>query len=815
MGRLSSLSRRSDDHRFRSAALCLAPILLCGLALEAGAQDEPPAASDRILVKYKKSVGARTRSRSLAKSRLRTLRKMKRADVSLLEVQDKGRPLKKVLEELRESGLVEYAEPDYVVHALSTFPDDPNFHQQWGLHNTGQYSGAPGADIGAPEGWDIAAGNSPVVVGVIDTGVDYGHEDLVDNMWVNPGETRNGIDDDGNGYIDDIHGIDSIADDGDPMDSRHHGTHVAGTIGATANNGIGIAGVAWNVQIMGLKFLSSTGSGYVSNVIQCLEYAQMMRDEYGVNVVLTNNSWGGGGYSQALDDAIRSNEDSGILFVAAAGNDHGDNDATANYPSAYEVDSLIAVAATGRNDQLANFSNYGAQSVDIAAPGAFIMSTIPGDRYAYLSGTSMAAPHIAGAAAMLFSRYPEATPRAVKELLLATAESVPELDGKVLTGRLDLHEAFWSCETRVAHLTPQVASDFLAFTGSDMTLAASLRDCIAPVDDATVTVRLSNEEDALTLRDDGVAPDKTEGDGTYTATWAPTAGGPVALDFEATFAGGSATARTTGSVEAIPVYELVDDAEFDWVDTSERGERITTLDGDDEGVVVPVGFPFRFFGYTYESMTVSSNGYITFNSIGTAYANASIPSRNAPNPLLLPYWDDFNMSRGGRAYKLLEGEAPRRRVTVSWIDIPYYAGGGTATFQTTLYEEDGSIVFQYLDVDGGPSSHQLGGSASVGIEDASGGLGIQYSKDEKVIDNGSIVVFQILGECEDGVDNDADGTIDFPEDYGCASEADPGETHLVCGLVGLELLIAPLLARVLRRQRRRPLGGAASPQPIF
>jgi len=263
---------------------------------------------------------------------------------------------------LRDTPGVLSVEPNYIVTA-NDLPNDPEFDQLWGLNNTGQTGGTPDADIDAPEAWEIQTGES-VLVGVIDTGVDYNHPDLINNIWTNPGEIPgDGIDNDGNGYIDDVHGYDFVNDDGDPWDDNSHGTHVAGTIAAQGDNNIGVSGVSWSAQIMPLKFLDSSGYGTTFDAIQAVEYATMM------GVQLTNNSWGGGGYSQGLYDAIAAAGEAGQLFVAAAGNSYGNNnDINPHYPSSYDLDNIISVAATDHNDQLASFSNYGAESVDIGLP---------------------------------------------------------------------------------------------------------------------------------------------------------------------------------------------------------------------------------------------------------------------------------------------------------------------------------------------------------------------------------------------------------------------------------------------------------------
>lgn len=344
---------------------------------------------------------------------------------------------------------VRYAEPDQIVHAMATIPNDPRFTELWGMHNTGASGGVADADIDAPEAWDIFRGSSNVVVAVIDTGVDYTHPDLAANMWVNPGEIpNNGIDDDGNGWIDDVYGIDTINNDSDPMDDDGHGTHVSGTLGAVGDNGIGVVGVNWNVKVMALKSLGPN-SGTTTAAIQAIDYMTTMKTRYGVNIVASNNSWGGVGYSQALYDAIKASNDAGIMFVAAAGNGGfdgigDDNDQMPTYPASYDLPGIIAVAATDRSDRLASFSNYGRTSVDLAAPGVEILSTVPPSLYptGYDSwdGTSMATPHVTGAVALGMAFDPSASLAEIKQLILSSVDVLPDLQNRTVTGgRLNLH----------------------------------------------------------------------------------------------------------------------------------------------------------------------------------------------------------------------------------------------------------------------------------------------------------------------------------------------------------------------------------------
>lgn len=344
----------------------------------------------------------------------------------------------------KSPGLLVYAEPDRVATSRGDplYPDDPSFSLQWPLHNTGQAGGKAGADIRAPEAWGWSTGSEQVVVAVIDTGMDLNHPDLAPNLWTNPGETgegtQTGIDDDGNGYVDDLHGWNFYGDTASPQDDHGHGTHTAGTVGAVGGNGVGVSGVVHSVRIMPLKFLNAEGSGTDFDAMAAIHYAT----EKGV--LLSSNSWSGVGESanQPLYDIIQMAGEAGVGFVAAAGNESGSNDEFPSYPSSYTLSNIISVAATDASDELAGFSNFGAGSVDLAAPGAAVYSTYRDGGYAYMSGTSMATPHVAGACALLKSANPALTFAQIKAMVLARVQELPSLAGKTRTGgRLDLARA--------------------------------------------------------------------------------------------------------------------------------------------------------------------------------------------------------------------------------------------------------------------------------------------------------------------------------------------------------------------------------------
>ncbi len=304
----------------------------------------------------------------------------------------------------------------------------------WGLHNRGQHGGTDDADIDAPEAWMTKRGSDDVTVAVIDTGVDYNHTDLATNMWTNPGEIPgDGIDNDGNGVIDDVHGYNAFADNGDPMDGHSHGTHVAGTIAAQGHNNHGITGVAWNASVMAVKIFDDSGRTSADAIIRGILYAA----KNGARI--TNNSWGGGRENQLIKEAF---ETGSAFHVMAAGNNGSNNDKKAHYPSNYDIRNSVAVAATDRNDRLASFSNYGQKTVDLAAPGVQIYSTLPGGGFGNKSGTSMASPHVAGAAVVLVAQNPEISNDELKARLLNGAERLDSLSGKVATnGRLNLNNA--------------------------------------------------------------------------------------------------------------------------------------------------------------------------------------------------------------------------------------------------------------------------------------------------------------------------------------------------------------------------------------
>ena len=331
---------------------------------------------------------------------------------------------------LQKNPNVVYAEPNFIIR-LDTTPNDTSYGQLWGLKNTGQTIngsvGTAGADIDAEYAWNVTTGSASIVVGVVDTGIDYTHPDLAANVWSNPGGKGNAACAAG------THGFNAITKTCDPMDDNNHGTHVSGTIGAIGNNGAGVAGVNWTASIMGLKFLDSGGYGYTADAITAIDFAVQAKID-GVNVRVLSNSWGGGGFSKALLDVINKANENDILFVASAGNSSYNNDTYPQYPAGYATLNMISVAATDNRDALAYFSNYGPASVHLGAPGVSVLSTVRNNSYASFSGTSMAAPHVSGVAALVLAKTPGLTTAQVKSAILNNTDPIPSLAGKTVTG---------------------------------------------------------------------------------------------------------------------------------------------------------------------------------------------------------------------------------------------------------------------------------------------------------------------------------------------------------------------------------------------
>jgi subtilisin family serine protease len=500
------MNSRTFKVRLTLAALalaCVVPLALDAATRNAAAQSEShaplaPRVTDELLVKFDKNSSTKNLRATHARLGARVVESFAPLGWQRVKLPTDS-SVEEAIKIYEATPGVIMAQPNYV-YRIDTTPNDTRYGELYGM-----------TKIGAPAAWDLTKGSSAVVVAVIDTGIKYTHEDLAANIWTNPGETgtdaqghdkaTNGIDDDGDGFIDDVHGYDFDHNDPDPMDDNGHGTHCAGTIGAVGNNALGVAGVNWNVRLMAVKTHDSSGNSTSAKVVAAFNYVTMLKSR-GVNVRVTSNSWGGApeaaAFDQALLDALGAAAAADILNVFAAGNANTDTDAQAFYPAAYNVPDLISVAASDQNDNRASFSNYGATSVDLAAPGVSILSTYPSaSNYATLSGTSMAAPHVAGAAALLAAREPTLTASALKASLLNNVDVLANwvsdpATGKRLTltgGRLNVAHALQQ-PTACAYSLNQPGASFNS-TGGNSTLNVNAQancDWTARSNDSWITI---------------------------------------------------------------------------------------------------------------------------------------------------------------------------------------------------------------------------------------------------------------------------------------------------------------------------------------
>jgi len=796
--------------RLRIAAGLLAA--LTTLASSVLAQPPPRQIPDEVLIKFKRTAPASERALVRANLHAQTLHDFSRIGVEHLKVQ--GMTVDQAIQRYRNNPHVEFIEPNYEIHA-ELVPNDPRFPEMYGLRNTGQTGGTAGADIKAVNAWDVFTGNPNTMIGVIDTGVDYNHPDLAANVWTNPGEIPgNSIDDDHNGYVDDVHGYDFFNNDGDPFDDNGHGTHCSGTIAAVGNNNIGVTGVNWNAKIVGIKFLSSGGSGSTDGAIAGVNYAIT------VGVRLTSNSWGGGGFSQALLDAINAAGAAGQLFVAAAGNSSANTDVSPHYPSAYNSPYIIAVAASDHNDNLASFSNYGATTVDLAAPGDDILSTLPGNSYGLLSGTSMATPHVSGVVGLTWGRFPSMQNLLVKDLILNRVDVKASLQGRVLTnGRLNafmtiadpdtlppgavanlstsdpssnalvLHwtatgddggtgrassydirystspitDANFGLATPVTGPDPQTAGSAETFEVGGLDFSTTYYFALKALDEYSNPGPLSNVATGTTLGipDITAAPASFMAElltgGTDTQVLTLTNDGAGTLDFtiptpvlafstpvifpyvplakgEDDWRIGAPVTDSQGGPDAAG-YRWMDSNEpggpaFSWVDITGVGTQLALTGDDAISPALPLGMSFPFYGTSFNSVRVCTNGFLSFTDGSTAFDNQLLPNSGAPANLLAAFWDDLDFGTTPRVYTYFDGI----RFIVSWVGAPHYQSGGPYTFQAILYPT-GEIVVQYQTM-GAPTN-----SATVGIQNAAKSIGLTTAYNTDYVVNGLAVRF--------------------------------------------------------------------------
>ena len=648
---------------------------------------------DRVLVRFRpgRSPQAKANAHSITGGRVR----ISYTHVPDLELVDlpSGSDVIAAIGQYRRNPDVLYAEPDFLVYPSDVTPNDPLFSYTWGLQNLGDQNGVAGADIHATLAWQFSTGNRNVVVGDLDTGLNYNHTDLIANIYQNSVECNsNGLDNDGNGYINDCHGIDLVGDDSqnDPFDYIGHGTHTAGTMGAQGNNGIGVTGVNWQVSILPCKFIGFDG-GAVSAAVQCLDYMAWMK-EHGVNIVATNNSWGGGGFSQALYDAIEGQMEDGILFIAAAGNgdiydNSSDNDVNAVYPASFDLPNIIAVAATDRRDNLAWFSNYGVHSVHLGAPGVSVLSTF-GNAYEELSGTSMGTPHVTGSAALLKAFNPALDWISIKNLLMAGGDPNPNLASTVTQNRLNVYGAM-TCSNRQIMAREEPRNNLVTTSANTPILLRVLHiNCADPAGPAEVNVQPSGQ--VIELLDDGNAPDLAANDGVYSGSWTPTTTGLYTLNFPS---GDNVT------VAVLAPYS-VSSAASTYVPIT--GTNLELNDETSKPIDTP--FPVHFGGQVFSRLYVTDNGLIAFDNAFNSPVPYPLPDFET-GALVAPFWDDFWPVFGGadNVFWDVAGTAPNRQLIVEWRNVSHYPFSGptlgfqvgTVTFEVVFHEDRDEVDFNY------------------------------------------------------------------------------------------------------------------------
>lgn len=641
-----------------------------------------------------------------------------------------------------------YAEPNYIYRiakASNNLVNDPEFARLWGLENQGQTGGKADADINASLTWSLQTGSNDIAIGIIDTGMDYTHPDLVDNVWINPGEIKdNNKDDDQNGYVDDMHGINAIRNNGNPMDDNVHGTHVAGTIGAVGNNQLGVVGVAPVVKMIACKFLSSGGSGSTTDALKCLEYFAGLKSRATnpVNLVATNNSWGGGGSSLAMLDAIKAHERLGILFIAAAGNENSNNDIHDSYPANYDVANVISVAATDHNDRLATFSNYGKKKVHVAAPGVKILSTVLNHKYGELSGTSMATPHVTGLSAIIASHYKDLSYQGIKNLIMTGGQKIPStlnttVSGRRIRGADEFGIGSLTCENQVlvVRKEPSITSHRIAL-GRTLKLSATHINC-ANGSAGPLTVYQSEDGNNIVLEDNGENGDQLADDGIYSLDWTPASAGEYLLRF------------SDSDIVTVIVYEdssfapYVADDQVPYAYIAISGKRLHAGDDTMHQVVAP--FPIHFGGDEngFIDLYVSSNGTISFTDRQQpGFLNRHLPTTVA-NMLIAPFWDDLTTIAGeSDIYTEIVGSSPSRKFIIEWWKFKHFRAEGLGAFQVVFYENSSDFRFNYLDTSFLNPLYDHGASATVGLQ-LSQENALEYSFEQPKITSQKSILFSL------------------------------------------------------------------------
>ncbi|MGQ9532772.1 MAG: S8 family serine peptidase [Desulfotomaculales bacterium] len=787
----------------------------------------PLYAPDRVLVRFKEGVPAKQSLQAHAAVGAQVLRTYRIVPGLELVRLPRGTSVSQALAAYRSDPRVLYAEPDYLVRvagqvtARGATVSDTYFQEQWNLWH-------PDWGIGLPYDWPFEPGNlRERVVAVLDTGVDLTHPDLADRLWTNPYEiVDDGQDNDRNGVIDDVYGAVFLqypgSQDPDPrdrtgevQDDHGHGTHVAGIIAAAADNGEGIAGVAGRapVKIMACKFMAQTGDGSaygsVSDAVYAIEYVRKIKEK-GVPVTVVNASWGGHFYSQSLRDAIEGLHAADILFVAAAGNnidEYGEvhpewspNDLWRFYPASLSLPNVLSVAASAYGRALAEFSNWGPRTVHLAAPGDGILSTLPpsvppGASYGYMKGTSMAAAHVSGVAALLASLWPEPEPEwwELRNALLSGAYSRIGLQGYTVTGGL-LSAA--GAVYAALHGGPELLAVLAPGPEVRTLLYAPVRLAALHVKGAESAGRVQMEvttddgstagqPQSFTLNDDGNPPDEVADDGLCQGVTTFEASGAYLL----TFRDGVPTAN--GSSVAVHVYDtqpyvplpVKGGASMWWRDLGNSATPLN-LPKDDSWAEVTVPFAVYCFGQRYDVGTklyISDNGLVSFGAKPPPgpeeagwWAPDPLPTPRLPQPVVAALWEDFDPTVDGAIYYAILGQVPERELVIEWHGLHRYGEpeGPAFTFQVVLGEGRNDILLQYGEI-GGP-----------------GPVGVQFSRDAASIfhgppgepppvESGLAVRFMVPGDLNQDARQDGADLDKWARRYGSSDVEpwDPADLH--------------------------------------
>jgi subtilisin family serine protease len=620
---------------------------------------QPPAQAGvyvpgEVLVQFSAGATAFQRNAIVVDRGASRIRRFETLDIDHLRL-PAGLSVEAALAALKATPGVVAAQPNYIRRAIQTAPPNDPFWLDgslWGL-----------TKIKAQQAWsNFTAGDGTVVIADIDTGIDYTHPDLAANMWQNPVEVAgNGIDDDGNGYVDDVYGIDTVNHDTNPMDDQGHGTHTSGTIAAVGNNGLGVVGVNWNARLLACKFLDASGFGTEAGAVECFNYIVALRNR-GVNIRVSSNSWGSARGAeppaQVLINAIDGAGAAGIINIFGAGNDGLNNDNTPFDPASYPVESIVAVASSGPTDRRSFFSNYGATSVDLAAPGEQILSTYPGGDYIALDGTSMATPHVAGAAALLAKMDPTLSVAAIKALLLDNVDKSSRWNGRVVSGgRLNVFKAASAVGTGGSNIPPSVS-------------------LTTPAEGATFKVPVNITLEATASDSDGSvasvafyangAPIGIDTTSPYGVTWTNAPDGVYTLTSVAADNLGATTASAPVHITVLPnappVVSITSPADGTTFD-SPATVTIDATASDSDGSIQQVAFYANGALIGVDATTPFS---VTWNPAMGAYALTAVAT------------DDFGTATTSAAVGITINPIPGR------INVARAASGGVATASSML-----------------------------------------------------------------------------------------------------------------------------------